>query len=177
MTLTSRLATKDDFDIIRELIEVSMQGLLPLFLDSVQVQRSYDSMGLDTGLVEDGTYFLVFDGEDLVGCGGWSRRRTLFGGDHKADRDDSLANPETEPAKIRAMYAHPDHTRKGIGRLLLSLAENAAYKEGFRTFELGATAPGVPFYRQCGYDMIKDVSARYSDGVIVPIHLMRKIIV
>lgn len=174
MSLTHRIATLDDLADIEALMAVSMARLLPEVLDPVQVERSSSSMGLDTLLVKDGTYFLVFEGETLVGCGGWSRRRTLFGGNHKVGRDDSLADPQTEPAKIRAMYTHPDHVRKGVGSYLIALGEAAARAEGFSAMELGSTASGLMLYERCGFVVIEDVSERYEDGVKVPTIRMRK---
>ena len=131
-------------------------------------------MGLDTQIIEDGTYFLIFDNDQLVGCGGWSRRRTLYGGDHTMGRDENLADPASEPAKIRAMYTHPDHVRRGIGRLILNLAEDAARREGFKQVELGATASGQLLYEKAGYEEVEDLSSADQDGVTVPIILMRK---
>ncbi|MDJ0922197.1 MAG: GNAT family N-acetyltransferase [Henriciella sp.] len=174
MTLTHRIATLEDAPDIEALMAISMAKLLPNFLDPDQVARSSNSMGIDTLLIEDGTYFLIFEGDTLVGCGGWSRRRTLFGGNQTEGRDDALADPSCEPAKIRAMYTHPEFTRRGIGSLLISLGEDAAMAEGFTAMELGSTAPGLPLYERCGYVAIEDVSTRYDDGVVVPTIRMRK---
>lgn len=155
----------------------SMKALLPKFLDAKQVERSSESMGVDTLLVDDGTYFLVYVENTLAGCGGWSRRRTLYGGNHTTGRDDALADPTTEPAKIRAMYTHPDYTRRGIGRLLLKAGEDAARAEGFKAMEMGSTAPGRPLYEACGYELIEDLSQPSEDGTVVPILRMRKALV
>ena len=170
----SRIATQLDIPRIKELMALSMQKLLPDVLTPEQVEKSKASMGLDTQLIDDGTYFLVYDGKSLVGCGGWSRRRTLFGGNHTVGRDEALADPAYEAAKIRAMYTHPDHVRRGIGRFLLHLGENAARAEGFKTAELGATASGQLLYEKCGYTVIEDLSETDNDGISVPIILMRK---
>ena len=105
------------------------------------------------------------------------KHRPLYGGNHTVGRDDGLADPATEPAKIRAMYTHPDFTRRGIGRFLLQAGEDAARAEGFMTMEMGATAPGRPLYEACGYDFIEDLSEPSEDGTIVPILLMRKSLV
>src|SRR6056297_3442623 len=99
-----RIATLEDVPAIEVLMAASMSALLPDFLDEKQVERSSESMGVDTQLIEDGTYFLVYIENDLAACGGWSRRRTLYGGNHTSGRDDTLADPRIEPAKIRAMY-------------------------------------------------------------------------
>lgn len=154
----------------------SMAALLPKFLDEKQVERSSESMGVDTLLVDDGTYFLVYVDDVLAGCGGWSRRRTLYGGNHTTGRDDELADPATEPAKIRAMYTHPNFTRRGIGRFLLEAGEDAARTEGFKAMEMGSTAPGRPLYEACGYKFVEDLSQPSEDGTVVPILRMRKVL-
>ncbi len=172
-----RIATREDIPAIEGLMAASMAALLPKFLDQKQVERSSETMGVDTLLVDDGTYFLVYIDDALAGCGGWSRRRTLYGGNHTTGRDDALADPATEPAKIRAMYTHPDFTRRGIGRFLLEAGENAARTEGFKTMEMGSTAPGRPLYEACGYEFVEDLSQPSEDGTIVPILRMRKALV
>ncbi len=174
MGFAVKIATQDDTSAIMSLMACSMAVLLKDVLNPAQVERSNATMGLDTQLLDDGTYFLIYDGPMLVGCGGWSRRRTLFGGDHTIGRDNALADPRSEPAKIRAMYTHPDHVRRGIGRKLLHLGETAARAEGFKTIELGATASGILLYEKCGYVVIEDISVRSADGIVVPNFRMRK---
>lgn len=174
MSLTSRLATQNDISAIKQLISLSMVKLLGDVLTPQQVAKSHTSMGLDTQLIEDRTYFVIEETHMLVGCGGWSRRRTLFGSDNTQGRDDALADPKTEAAKIRAMYTHPAHTRRGIGRMLLELGERAAKAEGFRCVELGATASGILLYEKCGYVAVTDISETDENGITVPNILMRK---
>ena len=116
MTFASRLATMQDLDGLRELIHVSIRDLVSQFLDPARVEASFEIMGLDTQLIEDGTYFVVESDNRFVGCGGWSRRATLYGPDKLAGRDARLLDPLTEPARIRAMYTHPDFARRGVGR-------------------------------------------------------------
>ena len=112
-------------------------------------------MGLDTQLIDDGTYFVVqLDGQ-IAGCGGWSRRATLFGGNHTAGRDARLLDPDTESARVRAMYTSPAFTRRGVGRKILELCEAAARAEGFKSVELGATMGGKPLYEAAGYQPIE----------------------
>lgn len=130
-------------------------------------------MGIDTQLVEDGTYFIVEADGSLAGCGGWSRRATLYGGDASPGRDPDLLDPKTDPARIRAMYTHPDHTRKGVGRLILRLCEAAARAEGFRRTELMATLAGEPLYHACGYEVIERVVDERG-GAPVPLLRMGK---
>jgi len=146
-----RLATAPDAPAIERLMELAIRRLLPAFLSPEQVAASFQSMGLDTQLIEDGTYFLIHDGDLLVACGGWSRRATLFGGNHTAGRDARLLDPATEAARIRAMYTHPSHARRGLGRRILQVSEEAARAQGFKRAVLGATLGGEPLYHACGY--------------------------
>lgn len=130
-------------------------------------------MGLDTQLIDDGTYFIVEIAGDLAGCGGWSRRATLYGGDQSPGRSAALLDPAKDAARVRAMYTHPQHTRRGVGRLILSLCEQAARSEGFQRVELMATMAGVPLYRACGYEAREDVMDDRG-GVAVPLVRMAK---
>jgi GNAT superfamily N-acetyltransferase len=130
-------------------------------------------MGLDLQLIDDGTYFCVEEDGVLVGCGGWSRRATLYGGNHSAGRDPRLLDPASERARIRAMYTHPGHTRKGIGRLILDTAENAARAEGFKAIEMAATMSGKPLYTACGY-RIESEWLDENGAVPVPLATMWK---
>ena len=130
--------------------------------------------GVDTQLVADGTYFVAHDGGRLAGCGGWSRRNTLFGGDHSADRNDALLDPKTDAARVRAMYTSPPFARRGVGRLVLSLCEQAAASEGFSRTELAATLAGEPLYRACGYQEIERLEAPTSRGIPIPLIRMGK---
>ena len=123
------------------------------YLDDAQIAASHAIMGLDTQLVADRTYFVVEDGDDLAGCGGWSRRATLYGGDHSAAlREPALLDPARDAARVRAMYTDPAFARRGIGRLILQLCEAEAASAGFRRVELMATLAGEPLYRSCGYE-------------------------
>src|SRR3546814_3325602 len=115
-------------------------------------------MGLDKTLIADRTYWLASIDETLAGCGGWSRRATLYGGDHSTGlRDPALLDPTTDAARIRAMYTDPDFARRGVGRLVISLCEDAARAAGFARAELMATLAGEPLYRACGYTPIAPV--------------------
>jgi GNAT superfamily N-acetyltransferase len=171
---TSRVATLEDLLQLRELIHLSIRDLVSQFLDPARVEASFEIMGVDTQLIEDGTYFIVEAGNRIAGSGGWSRRATLYGPDQLAGRDARLLDPQTEPARIRAMYTHPDFARRGVGRLVLSLCEAAAEREGFRAFEMMATAPGEPLYLVSGYEVIERVEIPTSKGVSVPCARMRK---
>lgn len=171
MTLTHRLATPADEAALSALMTLAIDRLQSTFLTPDQVAASHAFMGLDSRLIADGTYFVILDGDAIAGCGGWSRRATAYGGNHSAGRDDRLLDPATEAAKVRAMYTHPDHVRKGVGTLTLSLCEQAASVEGFRTLELSATMAGVPLYRSFGF-----VDVRPFEDSGVPMILMRKAI-
>jgi GNAT superfamily N-acetyltransferase len=151
-TLTHRLAHREDLDALRALMEAAISELQKPFLDERQIVSSRTIMGFDTQLIDDGTYFIVEANGSLAGCGGWSRRATLYGGDHSPGRSAVLLDPATDAAKVRAMYTHPHYARKGVGRLILSLCEAAARSEGFQRVELMATAAGEPLYRACGYE-------------------------
>jgi GNAT superfamily N-acetyltransferase len=134
-------------------------------------------MGVDTQLVEDGTYFVVECERRIAGCGGWSRRATLSGGDHSGDRDTRFLDPATEPARVRAMYTHPDFARRGVGRLILSLCEAAAAREGFRSLELVATVVGEPLYLAYGFSIVERIEVPTSKAVTVPCARMAKPII
>ena len=172
-TLTHRLAHRDDLDALRALMDAAISELQKPFLDERQIASSRAIMGLDTQLIDDGTYFIVEADGELAGCGGWSRRATLYGGDQSPGRSAALLDPARDAARVRAMYTHPQHTRKGAGRLILSLCEEAAGSEGFRTVELMATMAGEPLYRACGYEPCERV-VDDRGGVAVPLLRMSK---
>lgn len=174
-SFSHRLARTDDIPAIAALMARAITQLQAAFLSPEQVAASAESMGLDTQLIDDGTYFAILDGRALVGCGGWSRRATLYGGNHAVDlRDDRLLDPTHEPARIRAMYTDPGHVRRGIGRLILALCEDAAREARFVRLELMATAAGEPLYTACGYRVIERVDRLSGDGVAVPGAVMGK---
>ncbi len=152
----------------------AIPALLKPFLKPEEVQASFSVMGLDTQLIADGTYFAILCEGEIVGCGGWSRRATLFGGDHSAGRDAALLDPKTDAARIRAMYTHPAYARRGVGRLVLQICEQAALREGFRRAELAATLAGEPLYRACGYAEIERLDTATPSGVSVPLIRMVK---
>ena len=143
------------------------------FLDDAQIESSRAIMGIDTQLIEDGTYFVVeIDGE-LAGCGGWSRRATLYGSDHSPGRDSQLLDSSVDAARVRAMYTHPRFARRGVGRLVLSLCEQAAAAEGFTRLELMSTLSGEALYTAYGFEPLERV-VDSTGGAAVPIIRMHK---
>lgn len=172
--MTHRLATVADLPALRELMTESIRSLIGARLDGPRTEASFEIMGLDTQLIEDGTYFVVEHDNRIAGCGGWSRRATMFGGDHSAGRDARVLDPASEPARVRAMYTHPEFVRRGVGRRVLSLCETAAAREGFRSLELVATVAGEPLYLACGYSIVERIDVPTSRGVTIPCARMTK---
>jgi GNAT superfamily N-acetyltransferase len=147
-----RRATLADIGALQSLIAISARGLSRDDYTPQQVEGALrGAFGVDTQLIRDGSYFLVEADGSLAGCGGWSRRRTLFGSDTRADRDATELDPATDAARIRAFFIHPDFARRGLATQLLEHCERDAAAYGFRAFELMATLPGVPFYTARGY--------------------------
>ena len=174
VTFTHRIAQQIDTEVIRQLMQASIAENMKAFLSVSEIEAAKETMGVDKTLIADGTYFLIeaiHNGKALlVGCGGWGKRKTLYGGDHTVGRDDSLSDPDTEAARIRAMYTHPDWTRRGIGTLLLELGEDAASKAGFKTIELGSTVPGEPLYLARGYVEVErrvETAANGSENTVI----------
>jgi GNAT superfamily N-acetyltransferase len=171
---THRLATADDMPALQQLMTAAIRQLLPQFLPPEKVEASFAVMGVDSQLIEDGTYFILEEEGVMAGCGGWSRRTTLFGHNHTAGRDARLLDPASEAARVRAMYTAPMFVRRGVGRRILDLCEAAARAEGFTRAELGATKGGEPLYRACGYVEIERLEVPTPNGVTVPITRMGK---
>jgi GNAT superfamily N-acetyltransferase len=173
LALRHRLARHDDVAALTDLMERAIAELQEPFLDAAQIAASRTLMGLDTQLIDDRTYFVIEQGTSLAGCGGWSRRATLYGGDRSPGRDAALLDPARDAARVRAMYTHPAFVRRGVGRLILALCEEAARAEGFSRAELVATLAGEPLYAACGYRPTE----RFADdrgGVAVPLVGMSK---
>lgn len=173
MPLTHRLAELADLPAMTALMELSIGELQKGFLTEEQIAASRYLMGLDTQLVTDGTYFVVEVDGQLAGCGGWSRRATLYGGNQTPGRDAALVDPAKDAARVRAMYTHPAFARRGIGRLILQLAEQAAANEGFTQLELAGTMSGRPLYEAYGFVAYEETSDDRG-GAPVPLVMMRK---
>jgi GNAT superfamily N-acetyltransferase len=147
-----RIATPADRETIQQLIAISARELSRGYYSEEQVSAALKSVyGVDSMLIEDGTYFVAEVECIIVGCGGWGKRKTLFGGDQFSSRDAALVDPPFEAAKIRAFFIHPNFARQGIGRAILDLCEAEAARQGFISLELMSTLPAVEFYRACGY--------------------------
>ena len=174
LELKHRLATPDDIPRIRSLMQAAILENMAAFLSREEIEAAKETMGVDMSLINDQTYFLVENRKSgvtqLVGCGGWGKRKTLYGGDHTVGRDDSFSDPAVDAARIRAMYTHPSWVRSGVGTYLLEVAESAAREAGYRTIELGSTLPGEPFYLARGYrEVSRDttIGANGADNVVI----------
>ena len=149
-------------------MRASVRELFPRFYGEAQTASAAVHIAhLDPLLIEDGTYFVHEAGDEIVACGGWSRRNKLYAGEEAAEDDERLLDPETEPARVRAMFVRADWARRGIGRAILESSERAARAEGFRRFVLGATLPGEPLYRAFGFREVERFMLRMPDGVAV----------
>lgn len=169
----SRLAVLEDVPALQEVMDAAIEELQRGFLTPSEICSSRAIMGIDTQLIEDQTYFIVQCGDDIAGCGGWSRRATLYGGNQTPGRDAKLLDPALDPARVRAMYTNPAYARHGVGRLILSLCEAAAAAEGFTSLELMSTLSGEPLYTAYGFRPIERVSDA-TGGVPVPLIRMEK---
>ena len=175
-----RKATAADIPRLKVVIEASVRGLQADDYSPRQIEAALRSVyGVDSQLIADGTYFVAEIASEIaviVACGGWSKRKTLYGGDQFAAREDSLLDPARDAAKIRAFFVHPGWARRGIGGMILHACEKAASAAGFRRLEMGATLSGVPFYRAKGYEEIEKQEAPLGNGDSLPIVKMAKTI-
>lgn len=180
-----RLAVADDIPVLRQLIDASVRGLQTHDYTPAQLEDALRTVyGVDSQLIEDQTYFAVeyLPGEgtagridrQIVGCGGWSKRKTLYGGDVWSKREDTLLDPIKDAARIRAFFVRPDWARHGIGSMILEACESAARAAGFSRLEMGATLTGVPFYRAKGYEALENVNVPLSHSLYLPIVRMSK---
>ena len=178
MDFSLRKAVPADVPILRALIDASVRVLQAGDYSPSQIESALASVyGVDSQLISDGTYFVVEASSAagaIVACGGWSKRKTLYGGDVWKAREDSLLDPQKDAAKIRAFFVHPDWVRRGIGTMLLDACERAAMAEGFRRFEMGATLSGVPLYRARGYISLENMGVPLANGESLPIVRMEK---
>jgi GNAT superfamily N-acetyltransferase len=176
--LSLRVAIQDDVPAIVKLIDASVRGLSVNYYSGAQIDQALlHVFGPDTQLIADRTYFVIESPTDeLAASGGWSKRRTLYGGDqHKGTAVDPLLDPATEPARIRAFFVHPGYARRGLGRRVFEACRASAQAAGFTSLELGATLPGVPFYKQLGFKAIENVDAALPEGALQIVRMRREI--
>jgi GNAT superfamily N-acetyltransferase len=170
-----RVATTSDVPALRELIALSVRGLSAGHYSPAQIDAAMsDVFGVDTQLIADGTYYVIDGPAAPVAAGGWSARRTLFGGDQMKQAEDPMLDPASDAARIRAFFVHPDWVRRGLASRLYDACERAATAAGFRRFELMATLPGEPLYRVLGFAAIEPVVLTLRDDVAVPLVRMAR---
>lgn len=170
-----RKATPADVPRLREVIEASVRGLQPDYYSPGQIEGALKSVyGVDSQLIADCTYYAAESDGTLVGCGGWSKRKTLYGGDRWTGREDDLLDPRCDAAKIRAFFVDPAWARRGVGTLILEACETAAKAAGFTRLEMGATLTGVPFYRVKGYIELEHLAVPLANGESLAIVRMAK---
>jgi GNAT superfamily N-acetyltransferase len=175
MEFISRLATLEDVATLQNLIASSVRGLSINYYTEEQIESSIKHIfGIDTQLIEDGTYYVIQSGDIIVACGGWSKRNTLYGGDQFKEVADPLLDPAIDAARIRAFFVHPDWARQGLGRKMIVLCEETAKQFGFKSFELGSTLPGEPLYSAMGYHPTERVDVLLADSTYLPIIKMTK---
>jgi GNAT superfamily N-acetyltransferase len=184
MNIRTRKAVAADVPRLRTLIEASVRGLQAEDYSPAQIEGALKTVyGVDSQIIADGTYFVAEVAEPgaecltIIGCGGWSKRTTLYGGDQYAGREDSLLDPARDAAKIRAFFVHPRWTRRGVGGMILEACEKAAGEAGFTRLEMGATLSGVAFYRAKGYAAIENQAVPLGNGGVLPIVRMAKTVV
>jgi len=175
-TFTIRLATMDDLPSLQELIAQSVWQLQASdYSDAQREAATRIVYGTDTQLIRDESYYVVETEGQIVACGGWSRRRTLFGGDqHSPTREPELLNPATDAAKIRAFFVRPGWERRGIGSTMMRKCEQAALAEGFSRAEMGSTLTGIPLYTAHGYHEVERIEVPLDGGLTMTIVRMEK---
>jgi GNAT superfamily N-acetyltransferase len=172
---TLRQAGPADIAVLRALIDVSVRGLQASDYTPGQIEGALQTVyGVDSQLIADGTYYVVEADSAIVGCGGWSKRKTLFGGDRWTGREDAPLNPQHDAAKIRAFFVHPKWVRHGIGSMILEACEREASAAGFTRFEMGATLTGVPLYRARGYVALEHLDVPLKNGESLAVIRMEK---
>jgi GNAT superfamily N-acetyltransferase len=185
-----RLAVPEDVPVLRELIDASVRALQTQDYTPDQIEGALKTVfGVDSQLIADGTYIVAEanpnatestgarnapSGLMIVGCGGWSKRKTLYGSDHWTGREDALLDPLRDAAKIRAFFIHPDWARRGVGSMILQACEDAARSAGFTRYEMGATLTGAKLFGAKGYVAVKPISIPLSNGESLPVIHMEK---
>ncbi|HEX9839274.1 MAG TPA: GNAT family N-acetyltransferase [Anaerolineales bacterium] len=177
MEISVRVATMDDIPELQTLIPESARGLSRGYYTPQQIESAIKYIfGVDTQLISDKTYYIAEAEGEVVGCGGWSKRKTLYGGDQMKAEQDPLLEPEQDAGRIRAFFIHPDWARKGIGRRIIAACEEAAKADGFTRMELGATLPGEPLYAAMGYEVTDRFDIPMADGTTLPCaHMIKQL--
>lgn len=175
MEISIRVATMEDIPALQKLIPESARGLSQGYYTPQQIESAIKYIfGVDTQLIADKTYYIAEAGGHVVGCGGWSKRKTLYGGDQMKAKQDPLLDPREDAGRIRAFFIHPDWARKGIGRRIIEACEESAKTEGFTRMELGATLPGEPLYAAMGYEVTDRFDIPMADEITLPCAHMKK---
>jgi len=175
MEISIRLAVMDDVPTLKKLIPESARALSQGYYTPQQIDSAIKYIfGVDTQLVEDKTYYVAEAEGQIVGCGGWSKRKTMFGGDQMKAESDPMLDPKEDAGRIRAFFIHPNWARKGIGRRIIQACEDAALADGFTRMELVATMPGEPLYAAMGYEATKRFDQPIQDGTTLPLAHMKK---
>ena len=175
MNWTPRLAREEDIPALDQLITLSVRSLLAAHYSSAQLDAALGPVfGVDSLLIRDGTFFAVEHEGQIVGCGGWSKRKTMYGGDRGRADEDTELDPRRDAARIRAFFIHPSWVRKGIGRDILVACERAAITAGFQKAELVATLAGEPLYAKFGYVVMERYDAPMSGGLRLAVVRMTK---
>jgi len=174
-TFSIRLAREEDIPTLEMLIPLSVRGLQAEFYSSAQMEAALGPVfGVDRQLITDGTYFVADHSNLIVGCGGWSRRSAVFGGDRARLAAEPALDPACDPARIRAFFVHPDWARRGIGRLILSACESAIQAAGFKDAVLVATLAGEPLYASFGYAVADRYEVPLAEGLVLPVVRMTR---
>ena len=175
MEITIRVALMDDVPALKKLIPQSARQLSKGYYTPQQIESAIQYIfGVDRQLISDRTYYVAEAAGQMVGCGGWSKRKTMFGGDQMKEEQDPMLDPKADAGRIRAFFTHPGWTRKGIGRRIIQACEEAAKAEGFTRLELVATLPGEPLYAAMGYAVTERMDIPMSDGTTLPAAHMKK---
>jgi len=174
--ITLRLARSDDVPLLEALIPLSARALQAATYSPAQIEGALGTVfAVDRQLIADETYFVAERDSEMVACGGWSRRKTLFGGDRgRSPLGDSLLDPNADAARIRAFFVHPAYARRGIGRLMMSACERAAAGDGFRALELVATLAGEPLYAAFAFQVVERYDVALANGLSLPVVRMAK---
>jgi GNAT superfamily N-acetyltransferase len=170
-----RLAREDDVPALEALIPLSVRTLQALHYSPAQMEAALGPVfAVDQQLIRDRTYFVAERDGVVVGCGGWSRRRSLYGGDHAREQEDALLDPQQDSARVRAFFVHPEWARRGIGRSIMNACEAAIVEAGFRSVDIVATLAGEPLYASFGYALVERFEIALGSGVSLPVVRMTR---